>query len=216
VEKNSHFKLAIFDLDGTLTQERSIWEYVHRKLGKWDGFADAFQTRFLAGEISYEHFCELDAQVWKGMRAEEILGIAKTVAFHSGADQLINYFKQKGLKLAIISSGLSILSDWVHEKYGFDYSVSNELMRDNGILTGKVNVRVYFDRKGTWVTRILERFGVRPEEAIAIGDSMGDLEMLRMAGFSVAFNSSCPELDESAHVCIKSQNLADLIPLLPF
>src|SRR5512136_1635669 len=116
--KNRQFKLVIFDLDGTLTQERSIWEYIHKQLGKWYGFAEEYQNQFLAGKISYEEFCERDAQVWKGMRIEEVIEIAKTVPFHSGADELIRYLKQNELKLAVVSSGLSVLSNWVHERYG--------------------------------------------------------------------------------------------------
>src|SRR4030042_5485065 len=104
-------KIVIFDLDGTLTRERSIWEYIHRQLGKWVGFAESYQKKFLAGLISYEEFCELDAKVWKGMRVEELTEIAKTVPFHAGADELIGYLKRKGLKLALVSSGLSVLSD---------------------------------------------------------------------------------------------------------
>jgi len=214
-KRNPCFKLVIFDLDGTLTQERSVWEYIHKKLGKWYGFAENYQKLFLAGKISYEEFCERDAQVWKGMRVEEVVEIARTVPFHPGADELLHYLKQEGLKLAVVSSGLSVLSNWVHERYGFDYSISNDLLRENGILTGKVKIQVYNDQKATWVKRIQERFGARPEESIAIGDSAGDLEMFRMVGFSIAFNSSCKDLDEIATLCVESQNLADLIPRLP-
>jgi phosphoserine phosphatase len=53
VKENRRFKLVIFDLDGTLTQERSIWEYIHKQLGKWYGFAEEYQNLFLAGKISY-------------------------------------------------------------------------------------------------------------------------------------------------------------------
>ena len=212
---NSSYKLVIFDLDGTLTQERSIWEYIHKRLGKWYGFAENYQKQFLSGKISYEEFCERDAQVWKGMRIEEVIEIAKTVPFHTGLDQLLRYLKEKRLKLSMVSSGLSVLSNWVHERYEFDYSVSNNLLHDNGILTGKVKIQVYYDQKAAWVKRILERFGARPEESIAIGDSAGDLEMFRMAGFSIAFNSSCEPLDQVATLYINSQNLADIIPRLP-
>ena len=214
-ERNPCFKLVIFDLDGTLTRERSIWEYIHKRLGKWYGFAENYQKQFLAGKISYEEFCERDAQVWKGMRVEEVIEIAKTVPFHTGLDELIRYLKEKRLKLSVVSSGLSVLSNWVHERYGFDYSVSNDLLYDNGILMGKVKIQVYYDQKAAWVKRILEQFGARPEESIAIGDSAGDLEMFRMAGFSIAFNSSCEPLDQIATLCINSQNLADIIPKLP-
>jgi phosphoserine phosphatase len=212
---NQCFKLVIFDLDGTLTQERSIWEYIHKKLGKWYGFAVEYQNQFLAGKISYEEFCERDAQVWKGMKVEELLEIVKTVPFHPGVDELTDYLKHKGLKLTMISSGLSILSNWVHQKYGFDYSISNDLLHENGILTGKVRIQVYYDKKAEWVKRILKKFDVRPEEVIAIGDSIGDIEMFHMVGFSVAFNSSCSDLDQIANLCISTQNLADIIVKLP-
>lgn len=215
MKKKEQFKLVIFDLDGTLTQERSIWEYIHKQLGKWYGFAEEYQNLFLAGKISYNEFCERDAQVWKGMKVEELLEIVKTVPFHPGVDELINYFKQKRLKLSMVSSGLSLLTRWVHQKYGFDYSVSNDLLHENGVLTGKVKIQVYFDKKAEWVKKILKQFGVKPEEAIAIGDSKGDINMFRRVGFSITFNSSCKELDQIASVCIQSQNLADIIPRLP-
>jgi phosphoserine phosphatase len=215
MRNEQRFKLVIFDLDGTLTQERSIWEYVHKRLGKWYGFAEDYQRQFLAGEITYQRFCELDAEVWKGMKGEELLEIVKRVPFHPGVDKLISYLKDKGLKLSMVSSGLSILSNWVHEKYGFDYSVSNDLLHENGTLTGEVKIKVRYDKKAEWVEKILKQFGVKPEEAIAIGDSRGDIDMFRVVGFSIAFNSSCRDLDQIASVCIQSQNLADVIPRLP-
>jgi phosphoserine phosphatase len=184
-------------------------------LGKWYGFAEEYQTQFLAGKINYQRFCELDAEVWKEMRVEEVLDIVKNVPFHSGVDELINYLKQKGLKLSMVSSGLSLLSNWVHQKYGFDYSVSNDLLHKNGVLTGKVKIQVYYDQKAEWVEMILKQFGVKPEEVIAIGDSKGDMDMFQMVGYSIAFNSSCSELDQIANICIQSQNLADIIPRLP-
>jgi phosphoserine phosphatase len=215
VKGNSRFRLAIFDLDGTLTRERSIWEYIHKRLDKWYGFAEDYQKKFLAGEISYEEFCERDAQVWRGMRLEELIEIAKTVPFHPGVDELMDYLKNKGLKLALVSSGLSILSNWVHERFGFDYSVSNDLLHEEGILTGKVKIQVYYDRKAEWVRKILDQYQVEPEESIGIGDSVGDLEMFRVVGFSIAFNSSCRDLDQIATQCVQSQNLTDVIPWLP-
>jgi phosphoserine phosphatase len=215
MKKKEPFQLVIFDLDGTLTQERSIWEYIHKQLGKWYGFAEEYQNQFLAGNISYEEFCERDAEVWKGMKVEELLEIVKTVPFHPGVEALINHLKQKGLKLSMVSSGLSLLTHWVHQKYGFDYSVSNDLLHENGILTGKVKIQVYYDKKAEWVEKILKRFGVKPEEVIAIGDSKGDIDMFQMVGFSIAFNSSSHDLDQISNIRIQSRNLADIIPKLP-
>jgi hydroxymethylpyrimidine pyrophosphatase-like HAD family hydrolase len=65
------------------------------------------------------------------------------------------------------------------------------------------------------VKRILERFHVKPAEVISIGDSIGDIDMFQMVGFSIAFNSSCKDLEKIASLCIPGQNLADIIPKLP-
>jgi len=64
------------------------------------------------------------------------------------------------------------------------------------------------------VGEILETFGIESEESVAIGDSSGDIEMFKRVGFSVAFNSACSELDQIANVCVRSENLADIIPHL--
>jgi phosphoserine phosphatase len=211
---NQSFKLVVFDLDGTLTQEPSIWKYIHLRLEKWYGFIEKYNAKFLAGGISYKELCEFEAETWAGMKVEDMLEIVKGVPFHPGVDELINYLKEKGLKLAMVSSGLSLLTNWVHQRYGFDYSVSNNLLHENGVLTGKVKIQVYYDKKAEWVRKILNQFEVKPEEVIAIGDSKGDIDMFQMVGFSIAFNSSCKDLDKIASVCIQSQNLADIIPKL--
>ncbi|MDI7262103.1 MAG: HAD hydrolase family protein, partial [Thermodesulfobacteriota bacterium] len=74
---------------------------------------------------------------------------------------------------------------------------------------------VHYDKKAEWVEKILKQFGATPEEAVAIGDSKGDINMFQMVGFSISFNSSCSDLDKIASICIQSKNLADIIPRLP-
>ncbi len=211
----SHYKLVVFDLDGTLTAERSIWEYIHKKLDRWYGYAEKYQSQFLQGKVSYEQFCELDAQVWKGMRVDDLRDIVRGVPFNPGVDELTSVLKRLGLRLALVSSGLSLLSEWVQEKYGFDYAVSNRILCEDGILTGEVEIKVHYDRKDEWVQSIKDMFRIRRNEIIAIGDSVGDIEMFEMAGYSISFNSSSPKLDQIADVVVKGNDLSHIIPRLP-
>lgn len=208
------FKLALFDLDGTLTTEKSAWEYIHRRLGVWDGYAEKFQEAFHRGEIDYDRFCELDAKIWKGMKVSVMERIVKEIPLHEGIEDLLGYLSSKGIKLAIISSGLSFLSDLVKEKYGFDYAVANELGVANGILNGEVKINVHYDQKGEWVQEAMRRFNTHKEEIMAIGDSTGDIQMFRMAGLSIAFNSLSPKLEAMATLSLRSMDLRDLIPAL--
>jgi phosphoserine phosphatase len=205
------FKLALFDLDGTLTKEKSAWEYIHRRLGVWDGYAEKFQEAFLRGEISYDRFCQLDAEIWKGMRAADLQRILREIPLYEGIEELLDYLRSKEMKLAIISSGLSFLCDWIMEKYGFDYAVANELGVEEGVLNGEIKIRVRYDRKREWVQEAQQRFDARKEEILAVGDSTGDIDMFQMAGLSIAFNSLSPQLDSLATLSIRSTDLRDLI-----
>ena len=208
------FKLALFDLDGTLTKERSAWEYIHRRLGVWEGYAEKFQEAFLRGEITYYRFCELDAEVWKGMKMSEMKRILRGIPLYEGIEDLVGYLRSKGIKLGIISSGLSFLANWIKERYGFDYAVANELGVTDGILNGQIKIHVHYDQKGRWVQEAKRQFKVRKGEVLAIGDSAGDTAMFQKAGFSIAFNSRSRQLDAVANLSIKSSDLRDLIPPL--
>ena len=208
------FKLALFDLDGTLTTERSAWEYLHRRLGVWDGQAEKFQQAYLRGKISYDEFCRFDAAVWKGMKVSEVKGILRQIPLQPGAGELIAYLQEKGVGLGIISSGLSFLSDRIKAELGFDYAVANELLTEDGILTGGIRINVHYDQKEEWVENARQAFQVQREETFAVGDSSGDIPMFRACGFSIAFNCPAPQLQSIAATCSASKNLRDLIPIL--
>ncbi len=216
-EKNTPacpFKLALFDLDGTLTQERSAWEYIHRRLGVWEGKAEKYQESFLRGEITYDRFCRLDAAIWKGMKVRDVQDLLEGIPLHEGIEDFLEYLRSRGIKLGIISSGLSLLSGMLARKFGFDYEVANELRATDGVLNGEININVHYDRKGEWVQRARRRFQAGREEVLAFGDSSGDLIMFEMAGLSVAFNAVSEKLIAAATLCAPTKDLRDLIPLL--
>jgi len=207
-------KLALFDLDGTLTRERSAWEYLHRHLGVWEGNAEKYQEAFLRGEIDYYRFCELDAAVWKGIKVSAVQQILRKIPLYEGIGDLVGCLKSRGIRLGIISSGLSLLADWMRDKFGFDFAVANELGFRDGILDGTIRIHVHYDQKAKWVQEARKRFRAEKGEILAVGDSSGDLTMFQMAGFSIAFNSRSPRLDEAADLSIQSSDLRDLIPAL--
>jgi phosphoserine phosphatase len=208
------YKLALFDLDGTLTKERSAWEYIHRRLGVWEGYAEKFQEAFLRGEITYDRFCQLDAAIWKGMKVSDLERILAEIPLYEGVEDFLLYLRSKGIKLGIISSGLTILSERMRKEFRFDYAVANELGVADGILTGEIVINVHYDKKGDWVQEAQRRFNARQEEILAIGDSTGDIDMFQMAGLSIAFNPLSPRLKALATFSIHSMDLRDLIPSL--
>ena len=209
-----NYKLALFDLDGTITQERSAWEYIHRRLDVWRGQAEKYQEAFLRGEIDYDRFCRLDAAIWKGMRISEVKKILMEIPVYEGLEDFLRYLRSKRIKLGIISSGLSVLADWVKENYGFDFAIANELGATDGTLNGEIKINVHYDQKGEWVQEAGRRFQASREEILAIGDGSGDVQMFRMAGLSIAFNSLSPQLNALATLCVRTMDMRDLIPPL--
>jgi len=188
------YKLVVFDIDGTITRHISSWRYIHEKLGLWDALAKKYQDQFLAGKISYRRFCELDAAHWKGMRADRLYKAFRQVQYSKNAKKAIRILKKKGFKLIAISTGIQFMAERVKEELGFDHVLSNRLNVRGGRLTGGVRINISHGAKGKTVRDILKKFRVTPSEMIAVGDSDGDIPMIRLAGYSVAFNSSSEKL----------------------
>ena len=62
--------------------------------------------------------------------------------------------------------------------------------------------------------RILERYGASWDDAIAIGDSMNDIELIKKAAFGIAMGNAMPEVQEAADYVapdIDASGLADAI-----
>jgi phosphoserine phosphatase len=188
------YKLIVFDIDGTITRHISSWRYIHEKLGLWDVLAKKYQDQFLAGKISYRRFCELDAAHWKGMSAKRLYDVFRKVRYSKNAARAVRKLKKKGFKLAAISTGLQFMAERVKEELGFDHVLSNHLLVRSGRLTGGVKINISHGAKGRTVRAILKRFSVKPREMIAVGDSDGDIPMIKLAGYSIAFNSTSEKL----------------------
>jgi phosphoserine phosphatase len=183
-------------------------------LGVWEGYAERFQEAFLRGEIDYHRFCQLDAAIWRGMKISVLEKILEEIPFHDGVKEFLEYLRSKGIKLGIISSGLTILTERVKREFNFDYAVANDLGVADGILTGDITIRVPHDRKGKWVRVAQRQFNAGAGEILAIGDSAGDIDMLRLAGLSIALNPLSGRLKSWASFSVHSSDLRDLIPPL--
>lgn len=204
------YKLIVFDIDGTITKHVSSWRYIHEKLGLWDILAKKYQEQFLAGKISYRRFCELDAAHWKGIKLEKLNEAFRNVKYSKNAKRAIKKLKRAGFKLAAISTGLQFITSRVKKELEFDYVIGNRLNTRKGRLTGGVTINIAHGAKGRTVRSILKHFALKPHEVIAIGDSEGDIPMIKLAGYSIAFNSSSRELSKIVDYDCKSDDFMEV------
>ena len=140
-------KLAVFDLDGTITKPTSSWEHIHRQLGTWETGGELYLKQFLAGEISYDDFARLDSSHWKGITLSKIQSIAKKVEYNPGVKEIMDYLRANKIQVAIISGGLSVISDKVVQDFNIKDVYINNLIVDDGLLTGEVKINVNYNGK---------------------------------------------------------------------
>ncbi|ACV61734.1 phosphoserine phosphatase-like hydrolase [Desulfofarcimen acetoxidans DSM 771] len=216
-------KLIAFDMDGTLTSEHSSWEYLHRRMEIWHEKAHVFQDLFWAGKIDYAEFCRLDASLWQGtdcLRAAEIL---TEIQLRPRAGKVLRTLHRSGVKIALLSSGLKLLADQLAQILPFHHHLANELVCRDGSFTGEVLIHVSTDvrglRKEDHLQNLMDKYNIRPEEAAAVGDSLGDLEMLRATPNALLIGAK----DEDKHKIMRElpkiillQELEDIFRHLPF
>lgn len=204
------YKLIVFDIDGTITRHISSWRYIHERLNIWDALAHKYQDKFLAGKISYRRFCELDAAHWKGMSEKKLYDIFKEVKYSRNAKKAIGTLKKSGFKLVAISTGLQFMTDRIKKELLFDYVLGNRLDVKNGELTGEVTINISHGAKGKTVRAILKRFGLKPHEMIAVGDSDGDIPMMKLAGYSICFNPASEKTALAADYVSKTDDFMEV------
>jgi len=206
-------RLVVFDVDGTLIRVESSWRHLHQQLGTWDR-GRKYAERFFKGFITYEDWARLDASLWRGLPLERVQRIVNDIPYTDGAREVITTLRRRGLVVVLLSAGLSIVTDRIREDIGADDSLANELVVENGLLTGEVKVDVSFSNKGEVLHRFLERFGVTPDECAAIGDDETMIPLFEKVGLGIAFNPRKKVVEKHADVVVKGNDLRQILPHL--
>jgi phosphoserine phosphatase len=203
-------RLIVFDIDGTLTKHVSSWQYIHERLGIWEKQADLYQEQFLAGRITYRKFCRLDAAHWKDLPEEILIDLFKEIPYAENAERAMRLLREKGFALAALSTGVQYMVDRVREEMGLAYAEGNRLKVRRGRLTGGVVIGIDHLGKGRALRSLARKFKTRPSEVIAVGDSGGDLPMMKSAGYSIAFNARSRDIREAADYCCLSDDFMEV------
>jgi len=175
--------MVVFDLDGTLTSVDSLWQYLHEAFGTWDRGMDT-AMRYRNGEISYKEWAEADTRLWAGAPLSKVTSMLERISYRDGARDVFTQLKIRGVKIVILSAGLSILADKAARDLGADLAVANELQTDDGRLTGEIYVKVAVNQKQEIVKQVASSLNVPLAEVALVGDRGFDLaneECLRIA-----------------------------------
>ena len=184
-------RLAVLDVDGTLKQAESPYQYLHARLGVGHLAAENRELA-LAGRISYGEWLRRDVLLWTGQPVDKIRRLLAANRYLPGAPELLRALKRAGVAVALVSAGFTLNTDPIMAEFGLDYVLANELTSVNGILDGGSVNRVPEGGKAAFACDLMRQLGVSPEETLAAGDTGGDLELFDCAGvrFAVAPRSA--------------------------
>jgi len=176
-------RLVIFDLDGTLTTVDSLWRYLHETFGTWEQGRIA-ALMYSRGEISYKQWAESDAGYWAGVSVSKVMRILEKIPYRRGAREVFAELKRRKVKTAIVSAGLSLLTNKVAGELEADAAVSNELETKDGRLTGGIRVLVAVNNKRQIIEEVAASLQIALQEVALVGDQAFDLshpECMRIA-----------------------------------
>jgi phosphoserine phosphatase len=195
-------KLASFDMDGTVLEHNSSWVAIHRHFGTEHEGAASLRL-YTEGKIDYREFMRRDISSWPaGVTRNEIVSILSEYRLRREAPRVFAELRDRGIKTALVTSGIDILAREVAEDLGIDHWLANGLRFDRrGILLPKGVGRVDPTRKDVAYKRLLWKLGVDPKKTIAVGDTIYDLAFLKSAGigFMLAHTTRVPD-SEIIHI----------------
>ena len=212
------FKLIAFDMDSTLINIECINEIADAAGRKAE--VAAITEAAMRGEIAdYKESLRQRVALLRGVtlaHMQEVLD--KRLRLNPGAAELVRACKAAGLTTLLVSGGFTFFTDAVQEMLGIDWTRSNVLEVQNGLLTGRLVDQSWGDicdgeEKRRMLLHICARLGIAPAQAIAMGDGANDLPMMAEAGLSVAYHAK-PAVREKAMVAIHSGGLDRLLEVV--
>ncbi|MGB2409482.1 MAG: HAD family hydrolase, partial [Paracoccaceae bacterium] len=128
-----------------------------------------------------------------------------------GGKVLLATMRAHGAYAALVSGGFTAFSAVIAETLGFDTHRANQLLVEDGVLTGKVALPILGRQaKVDALEAFTATLGISESDVLAVGDGANDLGMLGRAGTGVALHAK-PSV---AAECDVRVNFGDLTALL--
>jgi phosphoserine phosphatase len=211
---NSPWRLACFDLDGTLVMGTSVCLHLAEKLGHLDQLAQ-LEARYSSGEISNALVADELGPYYAGLSLDAIEAHLSNVPIIKGVPSVLNTLADKGIESLICTVSWRFVAQMLAKRYGFVDATGCEMPIDEkGLLTGQVSK--HFDEfdKLEFVKAYCAGKKIPLSQVFAVGDSRSDLPLFGAVGFSVALNAT-GAAKAAASVAIETDDLCDVLQLLP-
>ena len=212
------FKLIAFDMDSTLINIECVDEIADAAGRKAE--VAAITEAAMRGEITdYKESLRQRVALLKGVTVAHMQQVYdQRLQLNPGAAELVAACQAAGLKTLLVSGGFTFFTDRIRDRLGLDFTRSNVLDVQDGVLTGRMVDQPWGDicdgaEKRRMLLETCAQLGIEPRQAIAMGDGANDLPMMGAAGLSVAYHAK-PAVRALAMVAIDSGGLDRLLEVV--
>lgn len=182
-------RLVAFDVDGTLLRGETICECIGRHLGKGEEMKAVEQSRSLEEIVAARR----QMLAWYLPHGKEaILRHVKHVPLAPGTEAAFARLRLYGIKTALASITWSFAVEWLAGQLGADYAVGTDWLDTDAVAD------FWPEDKAVWLTGLLSQMHASPDDLVAVGDSSGDIPMLKLARRGYFVGAAKPA--ELAHV----------------
>jgi phosphoserine phosphatase len=200
------FKLVAMDMDSTLITIECIDEIADMQGLKAE--VSAITEAAMRGELDFATSLMRRVALLEGLDASALERVYdERLRLSPGAEAMLAGVRAAGLKTLLVSGGFTFFTERLQQRLGLDCC--------GGKLTGKVvGGIVDAQEKKRTVERVCAELGVPPQQAIVMGDGANDLQMMSIAGLSVAFRAK-PVVRVQADIALNFSGLDALLTILP-
>lgn len=215
---SAYHKMIVLDMDDTILTDRFI--------------NICAQTFGFTAKLDELRFNEKDPIILtkriglllKNRTMDELLHVISNMSMADNIVETVKAYKEKGYLVGIISHSYTLITNYVKQQIGADFSVAHQLEFFEGKATGEVNLPSYFFGspdsicghsfcKTNALQHICDKYNVKMKNVIAVGDSKDDRCMIAYAGKGIAFCTSDEMLEKIAYKSIRERNFEPLLAL---
>jgi phosphoserine phosphatase len=203
-------KLLLADMDSTMIGQECIDELAD--FAGLKAHVAKITERAMRGEIEFEPALRERVALLKGMSVGVIDEVLKTrITPTPGGRELVATMRAHGAYTCLISGGFTRFTSAVAAGIGFQENRANELLIEDGKLTGEVREPI-LGRAAKLATLIelTESFDLDDIDTLAVGDGANDLGMIGNAGLGVAYHAK-PAVAAAAAARIDHGDLTALL-----
>lgn len=208
----SSFRVLVMDMDSTLITIECIDEIADMQGLKSE--VARITEAAMRGELDFSASLKQRVALLEGLNASALQQVfEQRLRLSPGARELLQTMKSAGIRTVLVSGGFTYFTERLQKELPLDMARANQLEIIDGKLTGRVIGEIVdAQAKRQTVERECAALGVSNRAAIVIGDGANDLEMMSVAGLSVAYRAK-PIVQKQADIALNFSGLDGVLNL---